>query len=148
MSSESEVTGSCLCGAVRFSVRLPTLFCAHCHCSMCRRSHGAGFVTWFGVRRAQFSIEAGGSHLTRFQSSDHGTRSFCSRCGSSLLFESTRYPERVEIVLANMDGMIDHQPEVHVYFDDHASWIVAGDDLPRLGGATGMEPLQRETDPG
>jgi hypothetical protein len=47
-----------------------------------------------------------------------------------------------------MDGMIDHQPEVHVYFDDHASWIVAGDDLPRLGGATGMEPLQRETDPG
>ena len=43
------VTGGCLCDAVRFRITLPTLFCAHCHCSMCRRPHGAAFVTWTAV---------------------------------------------------------------------------------------------------
>ena len=51
--SEAKVPGSCFCGAVRFSAQLPSLFCGHCHCSMCRRSHGAGYVTWFAVPRDQ-----------------------------------------------------------------------------------------------
>ena len=59
MSEPESVTGSCLCGAVRFSARLPSLFCAHCHCSMCRRSHGAGYVTWFAVPRARLRLDAG-----------------------------------------------------------------------------------------
>jgi hypothetical protein len=37
-------TGSCLCGAVALEFQIPTLFATHCHCSMCRRSNGAGFV--------------------------------------------------------------------------------------------------------
>ena len=134
------VQGSCLCGAVRFAVELPTLFCAHCHCSMCRRAHGAGYVTWFGVPVARLTIVSGVQQLVRFQSSDHGTRSFCGRCGSSLFCESTRHPDHVDVVLANMDGAIDRQPEFHVFYDDRAQWVRIGDDLPRMGGATGLEP--------
>ena len=139
--SEENVSGSCFCGAVRFSVRLPTLFCGHCHCSMCRRSHGAGYVTWLAVPRGQFEIQSGESELARFGSSDHGTRSFCKRCGSSLFCESSHYPDIVDIVLANMHGPIDRQPECHVYFDDRADWVVIDDALPRLGGSTGREPI-------
>ena len=36
-----RVGGSCLCGAVRFEVTLPSKFCAHCHCGNCRKAHGA-----------------------------------------------------------------------------------------------------------
>ena len=57
--SGPAVPGSCFCGAVRFSIRPPTLFCGHCHCSMCRRNHGAGYVTWFGIARGQFAIDSG-----------------------------------------------------------------------------------------
>jgi hypothetical protein len=46
----------------------------------------------------------------------------------------------VDIVLANMHGPIDRVPEVHIFFDDRADWVVVNDGLPRLGGATGMEP--------
>ena len=53
------VTGSCLCGAVSFEFELPTLFAGHCHCTMCQRAHGAGFVTWVGVREDGFRITAG-----------------------------------------------------------------------------------------
>ena len=37
--------GGCLCGDVRFTVDWPSKWIAHCHCSMCRRAHGAAYVT-------------------------------------------------------------------------------------------------------
>jgi hypothetical protein len=134
------VSGACLCGAVRFEIEPPTLFCAHCHCSMCRRGHGAGYVTWFGVPYERFKIVAGADALVRYHSSDHGTRSFCGACGSTLFCESTHHPDYLDIVLANMQGPIDRLPEFHVYIDDRADWVCIGDDLPRLGGETGTEP--------
>jgi hypothetical protein len=68
--------GKCLCGAVQFEIELPTLFCAHCHCSMCRRMHGAGFVTWFAVPYSRFRMVAGNDNLMGYRSSDHGTRRY------------------------------------------------------------------------
>jgi hypothetical protein len=134
------VPGSCLCGAVVFETTLPTLICAHCHCSQCRRAHGAGFVTWFTVARAGCRITAGAKDLRRYRSSDHGTRSFCGRCGSSLFFETSRRPEQIDIVLSNMHGAIDRPPQFHIFVDDRVPWIELGDALPRLGGETGEEP--------
>ena len=136
----APVTGRCLCGAVRFEVELPTLFCAHCHCSMCRRGHGAVYVTWFGVPYERFRIVDGETRLTRYRSSDHGTRTFCATCGSTLFCESTNHPAWIDIVLANMEGTIDRGPEAHLYADDGAAWVRVGDELPRFGGPTGLEP--------
>jgi hypothetical protein len=103
-------------------------------------------VTWFAVPRSRFELSEGESSLVRFASSDHGTRSFCGRCGSSLFCESTRHSDQIDIVLANMEGAIDRDPQVHIYFDDRAAWVVTEDGLPCLGGETGMEPLARDED--
>ncbi len=135
-----NVTGACLCGAVAFEIELPTLFCAHCHCSMCRRAHGAGYVTWFGIPYARFRITAGEEKLVRYRSSEQATRAFCGVCGSSLFFETAEHPEHLDVVLANMQGPIDRNPEFHVFIDDRAGWVEIGDELPRMGGETGMEP--------
>ena len=106
---------------------------------MCRRSHGAAFVTWFGVPPERLRITSGEDRLSRHPSSDHATRSFCGRCGSSLFFESTRYPERVDVVLANMEDPIDRAPQLHVHFDDRVDWIQVADDLPRIGDPAAVE---------
>jgi hypothetical protein len=140
MAISGDVKGSCFCGAVRFRVQLPTRFCAHCHCSMCRRAHGAGYVTWIAVGYDGFALEAGQPELARFRSSEHGTRSFCSRCGSTLFCESTRHPDQIDIVLANLEGPIDREPSAHFYFDDRAPWVRVEDGLPRYGGRSGLEP--------
>ena len=137
------VRGRCLCGSVRFTARLPSLFCAHCHCSMCRRNHGAAYVTWFAVPRERLSLQSGEEELVRYASSEHGSRSFCKRCGSSLFCENTAHPERVDIPLASVDGPIDRAPQAHVFFDSGAEWVAVGDALPRLGGKTGLEPLKK-----
>ena len=130
--SRAQVTGSCLCGAVAFHVELPTLFCGHCHCSMCRRNHGAAYVTWFGVLYEQFEIDKGIDVLVRHASSEHGSRRFCGKCGSSLFCESTQHPEHIDIVLANMDGPIDKAPQFLGYWESRADWAQVGDELPRL----------------
>ena len=135
------VRGACLCGGVRFEVGLPTLYCAHCHCSLCQRSHGAGFVTWFTIPLSRLAIVEGEEKLVRYASSEHARRSFCGGCGSSLFFETTREPGRIDVVLANLDGAIDRAPEAHIFFDARAPWVEVEDGLPRLGGANGLEPL-------
>ena len=135
------VHGSCLCGAVRFAIELPVLFCGHCHCSMCRRAHGASYVTWIGLPRERFSFLAGAERLVRYHSSDHGVRSFCGTCGSTLFCELTTHPGVIDIVLANLDDTSDIVPQAHFYFDDRAAWTRVGDELPRFGGNTGIEPL-------
>src|SRR5690606_34943450 len=44
----SQASASCFCGAIRIDAELPSKWVAHCHCTMCRRAHGAAFVTWAG----------------------------------------------------------------------------------------------------
>lgn len=60
----------------------------------------------------------------------------------TLFCESDRHPDAIDIALANVDGPIDREPEMHVYFSDRAAWLRVADSLPRLGGASGLEPLE------
>lgn len=34
-----------------------------------------------------------------------------------------------------------HWNYAHVYFDDRVTWTSTDDELPRLGGKTGLEPI-------
>ncbi len=127
------VEGGCLCGTVRFAFDLPTLWCAHCHCTMCRRHHGAGIVTWTGVAEDRFRVTAGGDSLNWHASSPGAERGFCRRCGSSMLFRSCRWPGEVHIALGTLDGPIDRAPQAHVFYSTHVDWLPVADDLPRQG---------------
>ena len=129
-SNRTTVVGACFCGAVQFEVALPTKMCVHCHCTMCRRNHGAPFVTWFAVDKANFRVTSGESSLTQHKSSEHGRRSFCSRCGTPLFCELDHHPEVIDVTLASMRGPIDLAPQAHIYFDTHVDWLQAFDDLP------------------
>jgi hypothetical protein len=106
---------------------------------MCRRAHGAGYVTWVILPSRQLRITAGGEDLARYQSSDHGARRFCRVCGSSLFGESTRTPDQAYVVLANLKGKVDLAPEFHASFADRAPWVAVADDLPRLPDAGDLE---------
>ncbi|MEJ2583304.1 MAG: GFA family protein [Acidobacteriota bacterium] len=142
MVDTTPLNGSCLCGAVRFEVMSPTRWCAHCHCSLCRRAHGAAFVTWFGVDRSSFELVSGTDELSWYQSTPAARRGFCSRCGSTIFFESERWADEVHIALACMEGAIDRSPNAHVFYDSHVDWIELGDELRRLGGPKGTDPIE------
>ena len=103
------MTGSCFCGTVQFEIELPTLFCGHCHCSMCRRPHGASFVTWTAVPPERFRYTAGAETVSVYQSSKNGTRSFCRNCGSQMICQTE--PEAIDVALAALHGKIDREPK-------------------------------------
>jgi hypothetical protein len=136
-----SIAGACLCEGVRFEVTPPTKWCSHCHCTMCRRTHGAAVVTWFGAHSASFRLTAGEHLLQWYQSSASARRGFCSRCGSTMFFEGERWPGEIHIARANVPGQIDREATAHVYFDIHVGWLEFNDALRKLGGPSGMEPL-------
>ena len=119
--SPETLRGTCLCGEVRFAVSPPTLWCGHCHCGMCQRAHGAAFVTWVGCSSERVTIE--GEPLSWHGSSVGARRGFCSRCGSSLFFESERWPGETHITLANFADPIDRAPAGDAFFETHVSWF-------------------------
>ncbi len=124
--------GSWLCGVVRFEVDefLPQV--AHCHCSMCRKFHGAAYATIAGVSRSKFRWVEGEDALKGYTAENGTTRTFCSHCGSSLTFSSPRASEGVvEIALGTMDEDVPVEPSAHIFVGSAANWVVLSDDLPR-----------------
>jgi hypothetical protein len=100
---------------------------------MCRRAHGAGFVTWAGFPREAVTIESGEGLLTRFQSSAKATRSFCSRCGSMLLFQSGHWPDETHVTLASLDSAEGLEPQAHSYWGNRVRWADwSGRQLPTV----------------
>jgi hypothetical protein len=129
----SAVEGGCQCGAVRFRIDLPPKWCAHCHCSMCRRAHGAGFVTWVGLESGRFRLLSGAAELKRYQSSAQATRSFCGRCGTMLFFESARWSGEIHLTLAHLDSAEGITPQAHAYWSSRVPWVdLADDGLPKV----------------
>lgn len=128
-------TGSCQCGALRFDAQLPSKWVAHCHCSMCRRAHGAAFVTWVGMDEARVRIDDADAQLRWYDSSPGAQRGFCARCGSMLMFRSQRWAGELHLTLANFEDPVDRAPQAHAYWSAHVDWALPdpGDGLPRKG---------------
>ncbi len=129
--NSSVARGSCLCGAVRFRVDLPSKWIAHCHCTYCRRAHGSALVTWAGFSSEQFTLEPESASPTWYESSTGAMRGFCGRCGSPMFFQSTRWPGEIHIARALFTDPLDREPSAHVFYETHVSWLNVNDDLPK-----------------
>ena len=121
-------TGSCLCGEVRWRVSGPIEQVKHCHCSMCRKLHGAPFATYGRVRAADFELETGADQCVEYASSPGDTRAFCRQCGSVV---PTVGGEQVSLALGSLDDAADVHPEAHIFAASAAPWFPIEDELPQ-----------------
>ena len=144
METSSSYSGRCLCGDVRYEVRPPTLFFAHCHCRWCQGAHGAAFVTWVGAAEDRFALTAGEDRLRWYQSTEQSRRGFCERCGTTMFFASTLCPGEMHVTRTSLEvAAIDREPQLHCFHDQHASWFAVGDELPRFDStAPGLDKYQ------
>ncbi len=88
----NELTGGCLCGAIRFRTGTPNVYPTLCHCTSCRRATGAHAVGLYTVARASAEFIVG--NPTEFRSSADVLRGFCGRCGTSMRYWHARWPDR------------------------------------------------------
>ena len=119
--------GTCLCGTVRFAVG-EVRDLAHCHCSMCRKHHGAPFATMARVPSGAFRWFAGEEAIRRYESSPGFHRSFCGTCGSSLPDRSPSGGWFVPAGLFIEDPGV--RPIVHIFRASRAPWHTIADELP------------------
>lgn len=123
--------GSCLCGAVQFTAKLPSKWVAHCHCTRCQRAHGAPFVTWAGFEASAVEVQDAQAALRWFVAQEGGSRGFCGVCGSPMFFKAERWAGELHIARALFHDALDREPQAHVYYDTHVPWVVVHDALPK-----------------
>jgi len=129
------LTGSCLCGGVRYAIDGGLEGMLHCHCSMCRKWHGSAFRTRAGLRTSAFRWLQGEDLLSRYESSPGTTRTFCRVCGSKLVSLFAEAPEMLGLALGTLDADPGCRPARHVHVGSKAPWFEITDDLPQSDGA-------------
>jgi hypothetical protein len=121
--------GGCFCGALRYEATGAPFHQTNCHCSICRRTTGAPFVTWFSVQSAGFRFTSG--LPTRFNSTEKGRRSFCPLCGTQLTFENADFPDEIDVTTSSLDDPNLVPPHDNTRTSSRLSWI-RPDGLPEF----------------
>lgn len=76
--------GGCRCGALQYSVSHAFGPVVCCHCSFCRRVHGAAFTTVAFVPLESVSWLQGEDEASVYQTPHGNRRHFCGTCASPL----------------------------------------------------------------
>jgi hypothetical protein len=99
--SNSQITGGCYCGAIRYTADQEPISLANCHCANCRKAAGAQAVAWITVPRSSFTFEKG--NPARYTTETGALRTFCSTCGTSLTYERDTRPGEIDITTGSLD---------------------------------------------
>ena len=140
-----KLTGRCLCEAVAYEItgELGSIF--NCHCSKCRRWHGAAFRTRASVKKSQFNWVRGQEHLSKYDSSENATKTFCSICGSNLMTFYKNFPDVVGLPLGGLEQDPKVKPEANIFVGSKAPWYTLCDGLPQYAEWPESEEKVRET---
>ncbi len=136
------IRGSRLCGSVEFEIAGPLTAPLNCHCSQCRKQHGAAFRSRVRVQAKDFRW-LHGEHLVKFYESSRGyQRGFCGECGSPIINRngpnfleaaggiSPKPPPQYGVALALLDDP-PVRPALHCFVASKAPWFEITDDLPQ-----------------
>ncbi|MDK3018308.1 GFA family protein [Pseudodonghicola flavimaris] len=124
----SDVTGGCLCGAVRLRVTGAPKRVGLCHCMDCRKHHGAVFC-------AAAVFEAAAVQVTG-QLNQYQGRHFCPVCGASVF---ARSGAEIEVHLGALDAPDQFEPTYELWVARREFW------LPPFPGMTSF-PGNRQED--
>lgn len=124
-----KISGSCFCGAVRYTIDGKLRDARSCHCSMCRKAFSAQASAYASVEPEEFSWANGSDLLTKYESENGAGLLFCSICGSTLC---GTYKGKVHGVTL---GCVDGDPEIelgmHIFVGSKASWETIPEGVPQ-----------------
>ena len=121
--------GSCLCGALRYTVDQPLGPVTACHCTQCRKASGH-YVSATSAPRDSVAILG---QVTWFQSSDEARRGFCPICGSNLFWDGPG--SNLSIHAGTLDGATGLTTKGHIFCADKGDYYDLPSGLPHAEGA-------------
>lgn len=121
------LNGSCLCQTVAWTYAGEPAAMGHCHCSICRKSHGTAFATYMGGDGQYFEFTRGESSIRRYESSPGFMRAFCEHCGS--VVPGVAGDGHVFMPAGCFDGDPGARAKAHIFVTHGADWYAIEDDL-------------------
>jgi hypothetical protein len=138
------ITGSCLCGGVRFEITLPPLRFQYCHCKSCRKSSSTAHAANLFFLPENFRWLAGEELVLKYTDERENPgymRWFCRTCGSAVP-RLNRTAEFIVVQAGLLDGDPVARPERSIFWDERAVWYANLDSLPKL--SEGLNSVIRE----
>lgn len=129
-----SVSGSCLCGAFKYSVEGSFGDVRLCHCSQCRRKSGTAFTANAKIDVSQWSLEGPEDLISEFEHKRGLYNAFCARCGSPLYARSDADRNDIRVRLGGFEGDLDVRITGHVWTSSKASWYEIEDGIPQFEG--------------
>ena len=121
------LSGSCLCGDVRFQVTGAPRSVSACHCGQCRKQSGH---VWASGTVPEADLTVIGAPAW-FEASDTAKRGFCARCGS-FLFWKAHDESTISFALGALDQPTGLALRRHIFVEDKGDYYDISDGLPQL----------------
>ncbi len=116
-----------MCGGTRYTLSARPVALNDCHCTDCRRSAGAPYVTWGSIRPENLQLVRGQvrevAHADRL-------RSFAACCGTHLFFRESPTSEWIDVTIASLDEPSRFPPEKAIWTEDKLPWVILNPQLP------------------
>ena len=122
------IEGSCLCGAVRYTLAADFTEAGACHCSQCRRQSGH-YWAYGTVHKAALTLTAADG-LRWYRASDRARRGFCAGCGSFLFWDPIER-DTIAVALGTVTGPTGTRLARHIFVADKGDYYDIVDDLPQ-----------------
>ena len=122
------VSGSCLCGAVRFQIDAALEDAVACHCTQCRKQTGHYLVS-AEVPQSAVTLQGAGD-LAWYHASDKARRGFCRVCGSTLFWEPLAR-DQTYVALGAIDPPSGALLARHIFVADKGDYYDLTDGLPQ-----------------
>jgi hypothetical protein len=129
------ITGSCLCGQVKYEIDNAPAVTGVCHCKNCQRQAGSAFSTLAGVPRAELHFTAGEPKVyvdPDTQSGNPVERYFCGNCGSPIYSALPSQPDMVYLKTGTLDDTSIFRPLFHVWCDSKQDWVQLEEGVPTM----------------
>lgn len=136
-SNQSKISGSCLCGTVRFDISGAFDSFFLCHCSRCRKGSGTAHGANLFAADASLHWVAGEAEVKFFRlPGTRHQRSFCVECGSALP-DVQMDGALLKVPAGCLDGPVKIRPTAHICCSSRADWDVDLDDIAMMDGLPG-----------
>ncbi len=136
----TPLSGSCLCGAVRFQVEDRFAWGHLCHCTQCQKATGTAHATNLFTDPDNVTWLQGEELVRRYDVEGRTISSaFCLRCGSNLPYRS-KSGQTLVVPAGSLDDTPSTGPERHIFFAERMPWWESAHGLPRSNGFPPDEP--------
>ncbi|MCB1540759.1 MAG: GFA family protein [Rhodoblastus sp.] len=119
-----SATGGCLCGNIRYTLKAEPALTVVCHCTHCQKTSGSAFSTNLVIQRAD--IDFTGNMAAYDDKADSGNtlkRSFCPKCGSSIMSESSGRPGAAVLKAGSLDDPSKINPAMQIWTRSAQPWV-------------------------